>query len=69
MSSEMKPINKNEIWTHSRTGKPYFIVDKVKAKLSGEWVDEGIVIYRNGIGETYARTRDDFLTNFEKTDA
>ena len=55
---------KGEIWTHRKTGIPYFVRDTVKAKIGGEWIDDGIIIYANGIGERYARPLADFLRNF-----
>ena len=62
-----EPPKKGEIWTHSKTGIPYFVRDTVKAKINGEWIEDGVIIYASGIGDRYARPLDDFLEHFRNS--
>jgi hypothetical protein len=57
---------KGEIWTHNKTGIPYFVRDTVNTKIDNEWVGDGVVIYENGIGKRYARLLPDFLAHFNR---
>lgn len=59
-----------EKYIHIKSGKPYSLVtDKFMFKQNCEWI-RNLVLYKteydNPDGEYFARTREDFFSNFEK---
>lgn len=57
-------------YIHKKTGNPYsLITDNFMFKQNGEWL-RGLILYKTGYnnpdGEYFARTKEDFFTNFEE---
>ena len=57
-------------YIHKKTGNPYsLITDNFMLKQNGEWL-RGLILYKteynNPDGEYFARTKEDFFTNFDE---
>jgi hypothetical protein len=51
-------------WEHIRSGRMYDVLNTVKSKYGGEWVES--VLYTDNQGELYTRPLKEFKQKFEK---